>query len=106
MGRARAVIVRQDRSALQHNEATARSEIERERLLAGKDDSTMSVKRFWKAASPICGVVADEAPGGAQMTKPVLQLPFELRDDAAIAPAANMVKRTTCGLILSVGGVA
>jgi hypothetical protein len=107
MGRPRTVIARQDRRALQHNEATARSEMERERLLAGKDDSTMSVKRFWKAASPICGVVADVAPGGVQMTKPVLQSPFELREDAesAVARAANIAKRTTCGLILSVEGV-
>jgi hypothetical protein len=105
MGRPRAVIVRQDSRALQHNEATARSEIERARLLAGKDDSTMSVKRFWKAASPICGVVAEVAPGGVQMTKPLLQSPFGLRDDAesAIARAANIAKRRTCGLIVGIG---
>jgi hypothetical protein len=108
MGRPRAVIVRQDRRALQHSEATARPEIGSDRLLAGKDDSTMSVKRFWKAASPICGVVADVAPGGVQITKPVLQSPFELRDDveSAVARAANIAKRTICGLILGVGGVA
>lgn len=102
------MIVRQDRRALQHNEATARSDIERERLLAGKDDSTMSVKRFWKAASPICGVVAEVAPGGVQRTKPLLQSPFKLRDDAeaAVARAANIAKRTSCALILSVRGVA
>ncbi len=104
MGRPRAVIVRQDRRTLQHSEATARSEIERERLLAGKDDSTMSVKRSWKAASPIWGVMADVAPGGVQMTKPVLQSPFDVRDDAesAVTRAANIAKSTTCGLILSV----
>ena len=76
---------------MQHNDATARSDSGSERLLAGSEDSTMSTKRSWKAGSPICGVVADVAPGGAQMTKPVSQPPSEFRDDTALAVARDAI---------------
>jgi hypothetical protein len=98
--------VRQERSALQHNEATCRSDSAR--LLAGKDDSTMSVNRFWKAASPICGVVADVAPGGAHITKPVLQSPSEFKDDteSAVPRVASIARRRNSGRIMIAGSVA
>jgi hypothetical protein len=58
---------------VQHNEAVDLPD--RDRLLAGSDDSTMSTKRFWKSELPICGVVADVAPGGAQIVNPASQEP-------------------------------
>lgn len=95
MGSPSAVIVRQDSSALQHKDATARSDSER--LKAGREDCTMSVKRFANAASPICGVVADVAPAGAQTTKPVLQSPLAFEDDteSAVTRVASIARRRT-----------
>ena len=96
------MIVKHDRSALQHKEATARSD--NERLLGGKDDSTMSVKRFWKAASPMCGVVAEVAPAGAQTTYPLSQPPLEFKDDteSAVAPVASIMRRRASRRMLMV----
>jgi hypothetical protein len=54
-------------------------------LLAGSDDSTILTKRFWKSALPICGVVADVAPGGEQIVKPVSQLEDESSEAVATA---------------------
>jgi hypothetical protein len=97
MGRPSAVIVRQESSALQHKDATAREESER--LKDGKEECTMSAKRLGKAASPIRGVVAVVAPAGAQITKPVSQSPLEFRDDteSAVARIASTAKRMAGG---------
>jgi len=76
-------MVRQDSKALQHKDATARSDSER--LNVGKEECTISVKRFWKAASPICGVTPELAPGGAQIENPVSQSPLEFTDETESA---------------------
>lgn len=62
----------------------------------------MLVKRFGKAASPICGVVADVAPGGAQTTNPVSQSPLEFNDDTepSVARIASTTSKRTSGLML------
>ena len=95
--------MRHERRALQHNEATARSD--KERLLGGKDDSTMSAKRFWNAASPICGVVAVVAPAGAQTTYPLSQPLLESKDDdePAFAPVTSIARRRASRRMLIAG---
>jgi hypothetical protein len=103
MGSPSAVIVRQESSALQHKDATARSDSER--LKAGREDCTMSVNRFANAASPIRGVVADVAPAGAQMTKPVLQSPLGFEDDAesVATRVASTARRRTSSRMFEAG---
>ena len=103
MGSPSAVIVRQESSALQHKDATARSESER--LKAGREDCTMSVKRFANAASPIRGVVADVAPAGAQMTKPASQSPLGFVDDteSAVTRVASIARRRTLSRMFEAG---
>ena len=97
--------MRHERRALQHNEATVRSA--KERLLGGKDDSTMSTKRFWNAASPICGVVAVVAPAGAQTTYPLSQPLLESKDDdePAVAPVTSIARRRASRRMLIAGDV-
>ena len=88
--------MRQERRALQHSEGVARfdrewnsgSERERERFEAGRDESTMSVKRKGNVLSPICGVVAVVAPCGAHRVKPVLQSPLAFREETEDANAS------------------
>ncbi len=88
-------MVKQESRALQHSEATALSDSER--LLGGSEDWTMSTKRFWKAASPICGVVVDVEPGGAQITNPSAQPPAASKEDTepAIVLVARVARRRT-----------
>lgn len=60
----------------QHNEAESRFSIicseeeESDRLLAGREERTISWNRFTKSESPICGVVAVVAPAGEQRVYP------------------------------------
>lgn len=62
------------------------------RELAGKEESSMSTKRFGKFESPICGVVADVAPGGEQIVNPESQFPFASRE--AVAKFALAMRAT------------
>jgi hypothetical protein len=89
-------IVRQERDEVQHSEAVDLPD--RDRLLAGSDDSTISTKRFWKSEPPICGVVADVAPGGAQTVNPALQEPSLLTPPS---PPSDAVATSTDAIIAS-----
>jgi len=88
-------IVRQERDEVQHSEAVVLPD--RDRLLAGSDDSTISTKRFWKSELPICGVVADVAPGGAQIVNPRSQEPSLLTP----TPSSDAVTTSTVAIIAS-----
>ena len=65
--------MRQERVEVQHSEAEDRAD--KERLLVGSEDRTMSTKRFWNSALPIPGVTNDVAPGGAQSVYPLPHAP-------------------------------
>ena len=80
---------------MQHNEAVDLPD--RDRLLAGSDDSTISTKRFWKSELPICGVVADVAPGGAQIVNPASQEPPLLTP----TPSSDAVTTSIVAIIAS-----
>jgi hypothetical protein len=80
---------------VQHNEAVGLPD--RDRLLAGSDDSTISTKRFWKSELPICGVVADVAPGGAQIVNPASQEPPLLTP----TPSSDAVTTSIVAIIAS-----
>ena len=87
--------MRQERSSLQHSEGEPRFdrewnlglEREMERFEAGREESTMSVKREGNVLSPICGVVAVVAPSGVHRVKPVLQSPLAVREETEDANA-------------------
>lgn len=70
------------REEMQHSEAESRFSIlvskgKRDRLLAGKDERTISWNRFVKSESPICGVFAVVAPAGEHKVYPCRHPPRE-----------------------------
>ena len=68
-------MLRHVREDMQHSEAESRFlilefEEESDRLLAGKDERTISWNRFVKSELPICGVLAVVAPAGEHKVYP------------------------------------
>jgi len=69
------LIRRQERRALQQRKADADADesagddddASLDRLLDGRDDWTMLMKRCWKSGVPIVGVFVEVAPGGEQI---------------------------------------
>lgn len=88
-------MVRQETRESQHNDAEPRTRWGRDLLLAGSEDLTMSTNRFWKSALPICGVLAEVAPGGEQIIDPAPQL--EDVSSRAVA-SSKIARRNKCVL--------
>jgi hypothetical protein len=62
-------------------------------LLGGSDEERISTKSIWKAGVPICGVVSEVAPAGAQSVKLDEQVspasPWEEKKKAVAARSAK-----------------
>ncbi len=90
-------MVRHESKLLQQSDVDARSDnsdgdrlIGAERLLLdGREDSTMSTKRFWNSGSLICGVETD-CPVAVQTSNPLAQPP-DASANLAVAIIANPI---------------
>lgn len=83
-------MLRHVREETQHSEAESRFWIlasdekeESDRLLAGKEERTISWNRFTKSESPICGVLAVVAPAGEHKVYPCWHSPRNSSVDGA-----------------------
>jgi hypothetical protein len=82
-------MVRQESVDIQHSEGCeAVSLSERKRLSDGREEETMSTKRPWNSAVPICGVALDVAPEEVQSVNPAEQSPLDARRAAVLSALA------------------